>query len=231
MDKLLSMKRVVILIGLMLAPFLGAKEYRSYAIGYTIDSSHLKDRAINDSSTVYNYAYKLNSVYLTQNYLLLGEIKHYPWQKFARGFQNGYRFESHIGQTLFDVEAGLKKYIIPYVYFAPTIGLKYTFYKSEYKRSYDDYRKETDTSGYSLPLILNFGYSLSPISDILIGFNIDEDLTELKAHDYQEYMFRYYLTFKNSITINAMYNYFSKLNPDDIRQVTQQFSLTLGLRF
>lgn len=226
------MKRVLILTALLLsASLLEAKEYRSFAIGYTLDTSQLKETAIKNSDTFYNYAYKLNSVYLTQNYLLLGEIEHYPWQKFARGSQNGYRFESHIGMTNLDLEAGLKKYIIPYTYFAPTIGLKYFFYKSEFNYNYGEYKKTTETSGYTLPLILNFGYSLSPTSDLLIGFNIDEDLTELRAHDYQEYMFRYYLTFKNNITINAMYNYISKLNPDDFRQVTQQFSLTLGLRF
>lgn len=224
------MKRVLILSALLLT-LLDAKEYRSYAIGYTIDSSQLKDNTIKDSSTFYNYAYKLNSVYLTQNYLLLGEMNHYPWQKFARGFQNGYRFESKIGITHIDFEAGLKKYIIPYTYFAPTIGLTYAFYKSEFKRAEDHYKKSTETTTFDLPLILNFGYSLSPTSDLLIGFNIDEDLTELKAHDYQKYMFRYYLTFKNNITINAMYNYISKLNPDDFRQISQQFSLTLGLRF
>jgi hypothetical protein len=230
MDKLLSMKRVLILTALLLT-LLDAKEYRSYAIGYTIDTSHLKDSSIQDTSTFYNYAYKLNSVYLTQNYLLLGELDYYPWQKFARGFQNGHRFESHIGMTNIDFEAGLKKYIIPYTYFAPTIGLKYSMYKSEFRRDADGYYKTTETDTFDLPLILNFGYSLTPTSDILIGFNIDEDLTDLNAHDYQEYMFRYYLTFKNNITINAMYNYISKLNPDDFRQITQQFSLTLGLRF
>ena len=225
------MKRVLILTAFLLTSLLEAKEYRSYAIGYTIDTSQLKDNKVKDTSEVYNYAYKLNSVYLTQNYLLLGEIDHYPWQKFARGFQNGHRYESKIGMTNIDIEAGLKKYIIPYTYFAPTIGLKYSFYRSEFKYAYDNSHDKTETTTFDLPLILNFGYSLSPTSDLLIGFNIDEDLTELKAHDYQEYMFRYYLTFSNNITINAMYNYISKLNPDDFRQITQQFSLTLGLRF
>jgi hypothetical protein len=224
------MKRALILLALLLLP-LGAKEYRSAAVGYTLETSVLKDDTIQDSATIYNYAYRINSVYLSQNYLLLGEFSYYPWQKFAKGFQNGHRFESHIGQTRIDLEAGLKKYIIPYTYFAPTLGLRYNLYKSRFAYSFDNTNEMRESSEFDLPLILNFGYSLSPTSDLLIGYNIDEDLTDLKSHDYQEYIIRYFLSFKNNITLNAQYGTISKQNPDDMRQVIRKFSFTLGIRF
>ena len=78
---------------------------------------------------------------------------------------------------------------------------------------------------------INFGYSLAPTSDILFGFNIDEDLSDLSTHDYREYMIKYYISFRNNLTINAFYHKITQLDTDDVRRVTDQYSVTLGVRF
>ncbi|MDQ1339048.1 MAG: hypothetical protein QG567_197 [Campylobacterota bacterium] len=211
---------------------LNAKEYLSYSVGYLIESSKLEHPLIDHNPSVENYAYQFNSVYLTQNYVILSELKYYPHQNFAKGFQqDGYRFESTLENISAYAQAGLKKYVVPYTYFIPTLGLRYAINDSTYKISAQNYKKSSHKEEFDMPLDINFGYSLTPTSDILFGFNIDEDLTDLKTHDYQEYMLKYYVSFKNNITLNCFYNKISKYNPDNAKQTTDQYAFTLGLRF
>lgn len=225
------MKRGLILLGLLFSSLFGAKEYNSYAVGYTLETSAIHDSRIRDSSTIYNYAYKFDALLLTQNFLTYGDISYYPQQDFAKGYQDGYRFESTLEQLDCNAHIGYKKYIIPYTYFVPTIGLRYNLYQSTLLMHYDGSKDRKYRTRFQVPLNINFGYSLSPTSDILLGYNIDEDLSDLNTFDYEEYMLKYYITFKNNITINLMYAQVSELNPRDMRQVTKQFSFTFGLRF
>ncbi len=227
------MMRLKLLILALLLSYSGlfAKEYRSMAVGYIFEQSQLNDDQVEYTSDVYNYGYRFNAFYMTQNYLVVGEFAYYPNQNFAKGFQNDYRFTSTMEQITFRVDAGLKKYIIPYVFFAPTIGLRFTDYQSDINWAYNNTHRSTHDSLSQIPLSLHIGYSVTPTSDILFGIDIDEDLSDLNTHDYKEYTIKYFLTFRNNITINSSYARISQSNPNDDRQVIQLLSLTIGFRF
>lgn len=223
--------RLLILPVLLFTATLHGKEYRSMAVGYIFEQSQLNDAEVEYTSKVHNYGYRFNAFYMTQNYLVVGEFAYYPKQDSAKGFQNDYRFTSNMEQITFRADAGLKKYIVPYVFFAPTIGLRYTDYQSSIDWAYNNSHRSIHESMSQIPLSLHVGYSVTPTSDILFGIDIDEDISDLETHDYKEYTVKYFLTFRNNITINSSYARISKLNPDDARQVIQQFSFTIGFRF
>jgi hypothetical protein len=220
-----------LIVVILIVNVLVAKNYKSINIGYIIENSDVNHPLMSNSDTVYSYAYRINGIHLKQNHLVLVDVKYYPNQTFAKGFYNNQRYSSEIQSLDLSAKIGFKKYIIPFVYFVPLVGLRYNNYELKYSINYDETTKSSEKDFFVVPLDVGIGYSLAPTSDIILFYNIDEDLTNLSSYEYKKISLNWYHIFKNNFSIIAQMGKITETNKDDFKQTKNFLSLTIGLRF
>jgi hypothetical protein len=217
-------------IAFLIISVLNAKDYKSINAGYVIENSDVNHPLMSNSDAVYSYAYRINGIHLNQNYLVLGDIKYYPNQTFAKGFYNNQRYSSKIQSIDLSAKIGFKKYIIPFVYFIPLVGLRYNNYQLEYSINYGETTKNSKKDFFAIPLDVGIGYSMAPTSDIILFYNIDEDLAHLSSYEYKKVSLNWYHIFRSNLCVIAQVGKITETNKDDFKQTKNFFSLTIGLR-
>lgn len=208
-----------------------AKNFQSVNIGYTIETAKLNHPKISECDTLYSYAYKINGIHLKQNHLYTFDIKYYPSQNFAKGFENELRYKSTINKLDAKIMVGFKKYIVRFFYFVPTVGIRYNHYLLKYSIDAGETKGSNKKEFFAIPLNIGLGYSIDPRSDIILFYNLDEDLTNLNSHDYKSLSLNLYKNFKNNVSLFMQIGKIEETDEDDFRQTKAFISLSLGLMF
>jgi len=206
-----------------------AKSYKSYMVGYNYFNSKLKTNYISQDN-ITTYAYRVYFFDMEQNYFKEYGVFYQPKQRYINGYNSGRAYYSSLQKSELFLQAGFKKYIIPFFYFMPLLKISYVDTHSHFSLEDANVVHDKKDKRFILPLDVVFGYSIARKSDIFLGLGVDRDLFDSSDNDYNKIFIRYLTSFKN-IKFDIGYSYIIDSQIEDFKQESSTISFAVGLHF
>jgi hypothetical protein len=216
---------------LLLLNYSFAAGYQNLVSGYIFENSSVTHPKIDHVAHVKNYAINLQYTKMHPLYYAKASIVIHPNQYMSKGYSEGYRYTSRFSMKKVELNWGAKYLFSKTLYFVPSIGVNYLLSSQNFSTSDKFINEGKERDAASFPLDIFIGYQYGRKSDLIIGINVEDDVTNLRNSDDNDYSITWQHSFNRNPLMRLEYRKTTSFPTNEIKIVHERFLVGAGFNF